>query len=92
MAFWRRPWLRTAALLTPPMAWFTLVYLASLALLLVTAFWRINSFTTKIEQVWTLDNFQTLLSDPAYRLIIGRTIGLAAAVTLSCTRRLAFST
>jgi putative spermidine/putrescine transport system permease protein len=65
------------------MAWFTLIYLASLALLLVTAFWQINSFTTKIEQVWTLDNFQTLLTDPAYRLIVGRTVGLAAAVTLT---------
>jgi putative spermidine/putrescine transport system permease protein len=83
VAFWRRPWLRTAALLTPPLAWFTLIYLASLALLLVTAFWQINSFTNKIEQIWTLDNFQTLLTDPAYRLIIGRTVGLAAAVTLT---------
>jgi putative spermidine/putrescine transport system permease protein len=82
-AFWRRPWLRTAALLTPPLAWFAFVYLASLALLLVTAFWQINSFTTKIEQVWTLDNFQTLLTDPTYRVIIGRTLGLAAAVTVT---------
>ncbi len=82
-AFWRRPWLRTGALLTPPLAWFAFVYLASLALLLVTAFWQINSFTTRIEQVWTLDNFQTLLTDPAYRVIVGRTIGIAAAVTLT---------
>ncbi len=83
MAFWRRTWLRTAALLAPPMAWFTLVYLASLALLLVTAFWQINSFTTRIEQVWTLENFQTLAADPAYRVIVGRTLGMAAAVTLT---------
>jgi putative spermidine/putrescine transport system permease protein len=83
VAFWRRPWLRTAALLTPPLAWFAFVYLASLALLLVTAFWQINSFTTRIEQVWTLDNFQTLLTDPTYRVIVGRTVGMAAAVTLT---------
>jgi putative spermidine/putrescine transport system permease protein len=83
VAFWRRPWLRTAALLTPPLAWFTFVYLASLALLLVTAFWQINSFTTKIEQIWTLDNFQTLLTDPTYRVIVGRTVSMAAAVTLT---------
>jgi len=71
------------ALLTPPLAWFAFVYLAWLALLLVTAFWQINSFTTRIEQVWTLDNFQTLLTDPTYRVIVGRTVGMAAAVTLT---------
>ena len=83
VAFWRRPWLRTATLLTPPVAWFAFVYLASLALLLVTAFWQINSFTSRVEQVWTLDNFQTLLTDPTYRVIVGRTVGMAAAVTLT---------
>jgi putative spermidine/putrescine transport system permease protein len=83
VAFWRRPWLRTATLLTPPLAWFALVYAASLALLLVTAFWQINSFTGRIEQVWTLDNFQTLLTDPTYRVIAGRTVGMAVAVTLT---------
>ena len=80
---WRRPWLRSSLLLTPPLAWFVLIYLASLALLLVTAFWQINSFTTKIEQVWNLDNFRIILTDPAYRLIIGRTVGMAALVTVT---------
>ncbi|HEV2036884.1 MAG TPA: ABC transporter permease [Candidatus Dormibacteraeota bacterium] len=80
---WRRPWLRSSLLLTPPLAWFVLIYLASLVLLLVTAFWQINSFTTKIEQVWNLDNFRIILTDPAYRLIIGRTVGMAALVTVT---------
>jgi putative spermidine/putrescine transport system permease protein len=78
---WRVPGLRAVLLLTPPLAWFVLVYLASLALLLLTAFWRINTFTTAIERVWNLDNFQTIVSDPTYRLIIGRTVGMAALVT-----------
>jgi putative spermidine/putrescine transport system permease protein len=80
---WRMPWLRASLLLTPPLAWFVLVYLASLVLLLVTAFWRINTFTTAIERVWNLDNFQLILSDPTYRLIIGRTVGMAALVTVT---------
>ena len=79
--FWRRPGLGIALLLTPPLAWFLLVYLASLSLLLVTAFWRINDFTTAIERVWSLDNFQTLFSGPTYRTIILRTVGMAALVT-----------
>jgi len=80
---WRRPWLRSLLLLLPPLAWFVVIYLASLALLLITAFWQINDFTTQIEQVWNLDNFRTILSDPTYRLIIGRTVLLAAAVTVT---------
>jgi putative spermidine/putrescine transport system permease protein len=80
---WRRPWLRALLLLLPPLGWFVVIYLASLVLLLVTAFWRINDFTAHIEQVWNLDNFHTILFDPTYRLIIGRTVVLAVAVTLT---------
>src|SRR5919108_1303830 len=80
---WRRPWARASLLLGPALAWFVLIYLASLAVMLVTAFWQIDPFTTAIVQVWNLDNFQTLAADPAYRAIIFRTIGMAAAVTVT---------
>jgi putative spermidine/putrescine transport system permease protein len=80
---WRLPWLRSLLLLTPPLGWFVLIYLAALALLLVTAFWQIDAFTTRIVQVWNLDNFRTILFDPTYRLIIGRTVLMAATVTVT---------
>ena len=80
---WRLPWIRTVLLLVPPLAWFAIVYLASLVLLLITAFWAIDVFTTRLVQVWNFDNFQTILTDPTYRLIIGRTLGLAALVTIT---------
>jgi putative spermidine/putrescine transport system permease protein len=76
-------WLRPALLLVPPLAWFVLIYLAALVLLLITAFWTIDTFTTKIIQVWNLDNFRIIATDPAYRLIIGRTVILAALVTIT---------
>ena len=79
---WRRPWARATILLTPPLAWFVLIYLASLVVLLITAFWQINPFTTNIERVWTLNNFTTIFTSPAYRQIILRTVGMAAAVTV----------
>ena len=60
-----------------------LLYLAALVVLLITAFWQINPFTTNIERVWSLHNFSTIISSPAYRGIIGRTIGIAAAVTVT---------
>ena len=80
---WRRPWARATLLLTPPLAWFVLLYLAALVVLLITAFWQINPFTTNIERVWSLNNFHTIFSNPAYRSIIGRTVGIAAAVTVT---------
>jgi len=79
---WRRPWARATILLTPPLAWFVLIYLASLVVLLITAFWQINPFTTNIERVWSLNNFTTIFTSPAYRQIILRTVGMAAAVTV----------
>jgi len=59
-----------------------LIYLASLVVLLITAFWQINPFTTNIERVWSLNNFTTIFTSPAYRQIILRTVGMAAAVTV----------
>ncbi len=81
-ALWRRPWARATILLTPPLAWFILVYLAALVVLLITAFWQINPFTTNIERVWSLGNFTQILGSSAYRAVIVRTVGMAAAVTI----------
>ena len=81
--FWRFPWLRTILLLTPPLAWFVVIYLASLVLMLTTAFWTIDPFTTTLVQSWNLDNFQLIFSEPTYLRIIGRTVLLAALVTIT---------
>ncbi len=82
-ALWRRPWARATLLLTPALAWFVLIYLAALLVLLITAFWRINAFTTNIERVWNLGNFTLIFQNPAYRAIVLRTVGMAAAVTVA---------
>ena len=79
---WRLPWLRTVLLLGLPLGWFVVIYLASLVLLLVTAFWTIDAFTTQIVQIWNLDNFQIILTDPTYRVIIARTVWMAIRVTV----------
>jgi putative spermidine/putrescine transport system permease protein len=82
-ALWRRPWARATLLLTPPLAWFLLLYVAALVVLLITAFWQINPFTTNIERVFSFGNFSQIFSSGAYRGIIGRTVGIAAAVTVT---------
>ena len=80
-ALWRRPWLRALGLLVPPLGWMVIFYLAALAVLFVSAFWSIDSFTGKLTHAWTWANFHTLVSDPTYRQIAFRTIWMAAAVT-----------
>jgi putative spermidine/putrescine transport system permease protein len=82
-ALWRRPWARATLLLTPPLAWFLLVYIASLVVLLVTAFWSVNPFTTNIDKTWTLSNFHEIFTTPAYLSDISQTVGMAAAVTVT---------
>ena len=77
------PWLRTTLLLAPPLTWFLVIYIASLALLLITAFWTIDPFTTKIVKNWNLGNFQQILNEPTYLRIIGRTVLMAALVTVT---------
>jgi putative spermidine/putrescine transport system permease protein len=81
----RRPGARVAGLLALPMTWMVLVYLAPLALLFVTAFWTTDSFTGLVVQEFSLDNFQEILTEPAYRRVVLRTISIAAIVTLLCT-------
>src|SRR5690348_6826240 len=78
----RHPRLRLGLLLTPPLAWLGVLYLSSLAVLFVTAFWTTNSFTTQIEHVWNLDNFRQLWNLDVYRTISLRTLWIAVAVTV----------
>ncbi|MFB3738903.1 MAG: ABC transporter permease [Candidatus Velamenicoccus archaeovorus] len=79
----RHPRGKLALMLTPPLGWLIVVYLISLALLLVTSFWRLNVLTSQIEHVWGLQNYQTLYRDEVYRTITLRTAGMAAAVTVT---------
>jgi putative spermidine/putrescine transport system permease protein len=81
-ALWRRAWLRATLTLSPPLAWFVVIYLASLAVMLLTAFWTVNTFTNNLEHQFSLSNFSALSASPIPD-IIGRTVVLAALVTLT---------
>ncbi len=81
-ALWRRSWLRAALTLSPPLAWFLVIYLASLVVMLVTAFWTVNPFTNNLEHQFTLSNFAALFDAPI-PAIIGRTVLIAALVTVT---------
>jgi len=67
----------------PPVAAFLVVYIGALGALFLSAFWKVDSFTGKIVHAWNLTNFSDILhSGGTYLKIAGRTIGIAAAVTV----------
>jgi len=82
-SLFRRPWLRATLLLSAPGAWFVLIYLAALFVLFLSAFWSVEPFSGKLEHTWTLANFERLVNVPVYKTIALRTIGIAAAVTVT---------
>jgi putative spermidine/putrescine transport system permease protein len=80
---YRHPIGRLSLTLGPPLAWMVVIYLGSLAILLVSAFWRLDVFTGEVVRDPSLVNFQTLLDNDVYRTITLRTVGIALAVTLT---------
>ena len=81
---YRRPGARLGALLAAPFSWIVVLYLGSLAILLLSAFWQLDTFTGDVVREPTLKNFQTIVEVPVYRTIAIRTITMAAAVTIAC--------
>lgn len=80
----RSPRTRLTALLALPMTWLVGVYIISLFLLLITAFWFIDPFTSKVRPGFTLDNFVNIFTVPAYFATSLRTLAIALAVTALC--------
>jgi putative spermidine/putrescine transport system permease protein len=76
--------LRILGLLALPLGWLVLVYLVPLALLFVTALWKTDSFTGRVRRELTFDNFADIIRDPVYLEVMGRTVAVAAAVTVLC--------
>ena len=82
-ALWRRPWLRGALTLSPPLLWFLVIYLASLVVMLVTAFFNVDSLTGNIIYQWTWSNFSQIFTQSVYGSIILRTLLMAMTVTIT---------
>src|SRR5262245_3339124 len=81
---WRRPGAKAVGQLGLPLAAFLFVYVAALAALLVSSLWTTDELTSEVVHTWNFDNFRILWDDPTYRRIVFRTVGIAAAVTLTC--------
>ncbi|GAA1909033.1 ABC transporter permease [Arthrobacter gandavensis] len=79
-----RPKARLTGLLLLPLGWLGVLYIGSLILLFITAFWTTDSFTSKVIPAFTLENFTEIITVPAYQQTALRTIGIALAVTVLC--------
>ena len=81
--FHGRPHLQVGTLLAGPVGWLVVGYLGSLAILLITAFWTVDPLSGEVVQGFSLENVETLVEEPVYRDIVGRTVLIAALVTLT---------
>jgi putative spermidine/putrescine transport system permease protein len=80
----RHPGAQVRLLLAGPLGWMVLAYLGSLTILLLGAFWDRDPFTGQVEPfAWSLDAFESILSNPVYQTIGVRTFAIAAAVTVT---------
>ena len=82
-ALYRHPKLRLLLLLVPPLLWLVLLYGASLASLLLQSFYSLDEFTGLVNPSLTLTTWRSLFTDSTL-VIVARTVGMAAAVTLLC--------
>ena len=80
----KRSKVRLVGLLALPMFWIVGVYIVSLFLLLITAFWFVDPFTSLVRPGFTLENFISIFTIQAYLATSLRTLLIALAVTALC--------
>ena len=80
----KRSKVRLIGPLALPMFWIVGVYIVSLFLLLITAFWLVDPFTSLVRPGFTLDNFISIFTVQAYLATSLRTLLIALAVTALC--------
>ncbi|HEU4538433.1 MAG TPA: ABC transporter permease [Polyangiaceae bacterium] len=71
-------------MLVPPLLWFGVVYVGALLALLVQSFYHVDEFSGAVVREPSLATYRALFESPAHLDIIGRTVAMAAAVTVAC--------
>jgi putative spermidine/putrescine transport system permease protein len=81
--FHGRPRLQVGSLLAAPGAWLVILYLGSLAALLITAFWTVDPLSGEVIKGWSFENFESIINESVYGEVIWRTVRTAALVTVT---------
>jgi putative spermidine/putrescine transport system permease protein len=80
--FYQRKTLALLLLLAPALLWLGVIYLGSLFGLLIQSFFRFDDYTLQVVREFSLSSYRQLFT-PANLDVIGRTVGMALAVTLA---------
>ena len=80
--FWRRPGVLLLLLISLPLLWLGVVYLGSLAALLLQSFYSIDEFSGMVKEEFTLSTYAELFRAQNVDIIL-RTLLMAATVTLA---------
>jgi putative spermidine/putrescine transport system permease protein len=81
--FHGRPGFQVGSLLSGPIAWLVIGYLGSLAVLLIASFWSVNAVSGELIKGFSLDNYKELFDQSVYKDVAFRTVGIAAAATVT---------
>lgn len=80
--FWRRPRLLVFLLLAPALLWLGIVYIGSLAALLLQSFYSLDDFSGVVVEEFTLKTYGELFKAQNLDIIV-RTVAMAAIVTVA---------
>jgi putative spermidine/putrescine transport system permease protein len=75
--------LQIGSLLSGPIGWLVIGYLGSLAVLLIASFWSVNAVSGELIKGFSFDNYKELLDQSVYKDVAVRTVGIAAAATVT---------
>jgi putative spermidine/putrescine transport system permease protein len=81
--FHGRKGLQIGSLLSGPIGWLVIGYLGSLAVLLIASFWSVNAISGELQKGFSLDNYQEIFDQSVYKDVAFRTVGIAAAATVT---------
>jgi putative spermidine/putrescine transport system permease protein len=76
--------LSLASVLGAPVAWMLVIYIGSLAFMVVSALFRLGPFTQKPTTELTVENLDTAFTTWSFVLVVVKSFGVAVAVTVVC--------
>lgn len=72
------------SVLGAPVLWMLVIYVGSLAFMVVSAGFRLDGFTQKPTSELTTDNLRTAFTTGDYLRVVAQSLGVAVAVTVLC--------